>query len=193
MASPAPTPARRQLAGRQADTAGALVDAAVVEIAETGFEGLTLRNVARRAGVSPATAYSYFSSKNHLLAEVFWRRLSALEPPPVDRRRSVSERVGETVRGMALLVADEPELAAGITTAMLAHDADVKLLRDRIGALFVDRLARALGRDATPTLVRALTLTFTGAMLTAGMGNLRYDDLPALLVDAAELMTGRKR
>ena len=46
----------------------------------------------RRAGVAPATAYTYFSSKSHLVAEVFWRRLSAgvLEPDPGAPR---SERV----------------------------------------------------------------------------------------------------
>src|SRR4051812_12952951 len=66
---------RRRLTGRQADTVRRLTDAAVEEVRETGFDGLTVRNVARRAGVAPATAYTYFASKNHLITEVFWRRL----------------------------------------------------------------------------------------------------------------------
>ena len=49
------------------------------------LRGLTVRNVARRAGVAPATAYTYFSSKDHLLAEVLWRGMEAL--PAV--RRSI--------------------------------------------------------------------------------------------------------
>ena len=119
-----------------------MVEAAVEEVAATGFDGLTVRNVARRAGVSPATAYTYFASKEHLLTEVFWRRLSALAEPPADRRRSAADRVAAATRDMAMLVADEPELAAAVTTAMLAHDPDVQ------GAARPDRRRhrRAAGR-----------------------------------------------
>ena len=59
-----------------------LVRATGEEVEEVGYAGLTVRNVARRAGVAPATAYNYFSSKDHLLAEVLWRRMQAL--PPVE-------------------------------------------------------------------------------------------------------------
>ena len=37
--------------------------------------------VAARAGVSPATAYTYFASKDHLFAELFWRLVEADEGP----------------------------------------------------------------------------------------------------------------
>jgi AcrR family transcriptional regulator len=193
MSSPTATSPRRQLGGRPADTVAALVDAAVIEIAATGYDGLTVRNVARQAGVSPATAYTYFASKEHLLTEVFWRRLSNLEEPAFDKRTSIAARVEATVRGMALLVADEPELAAGVTTAMLAHDHDVKLLRDQIGDVFARRLADALGPDADPVLLRTLVTTFVGALLTAGMGNATYAELPQLMADATALMTKRGR
>ena len=136
-----------QLAGRPADTVAALVDAAVEEITETGFDGLTVRNVARRAGVSPATAYTYFASKEHLLTEVFWRRLVGTRRA---RRRQAPERppIGSPMRSgdIALLVADEPELAAGVTTAMLAHDPDVKVLRDRSARLSAAGSARRSAR-----------------------------------------------
>jgi AcrR family transcriptional regulator len=185
---------RRQLTGRPADTVTALVEAAVDEVTATGFDGLTVRNVARRAGVSPATAYTYFASKEHLLTEVFWRRLSALPEQDVDaRRRATVARVTEAAREMALLVADEPELAAGVTTAMLAHDPDVRVLRDQIGELMAARLARALGPEPDPLVLRSLTFTFIGALLSAGMGNVTYAELPGLMADAAALMTRRGR
>ncbi|MBV9487694.1 MAG: TetR/AcrR family transcriptional regulator [Frankiaceae bacterium] len=193
MSSPAATSPRRNLAGRPADTVAALVDAAVGEVAETGYDGLTVRNVARRAGVSPATAYTYFASKEHLLTEVFWRRLSSLEEPSFAKRSSIADRVEETVRGLAMLVADEPELAAGVTTAMLAHDHDVKLLRDQIGNAFAARLAHAIGPDADPALLRAVVTTFVGALLTAGMGNATYAELPKLMAETTALMTRRAR
>jgi AcrR family transcriptional regulator len=193
MSSTVATTPRRRLSGRPADTVTALVDAAVVEVAATGFDGLTVRNVARRAGVSPATAYTYFASKEHLLTEVFWRRLSALEPPVHARRAAVAERVADAVRGMALLVADEPELAAGVTTALLAHDPDVKALRDQIGGVIAQRISLGLGPKADEAMLRTLTLTFIGGLLSAGMGNATYEELPDMMGQAASLMTRRGR
>lgn len=184
---------RRKLSGRPADTVAALVDAAVEEVTETGYDSLTVRNVARRAGVSPATAYTYFASKEHLLIEVYWRRLSALPELPHDGRRSIPDRVADSVRDVALLVADEPELAAAVTTAMLAHDQDVKVLRDQIGAVFASRLADALGDQPDHAVLRSLTMTFVGSFLTAGMGNAAYEDMPALMAEAAALMTRRPK
>src|SRR4029450_7144530 len=87
---------RRRLTPRQAATAhpaGAAPPApprppaVVAERPTGGYDDLTVRTVARRAGVAPATAYTYFTSKAHLVAEVFWRRVRALpatlhNPPP---------------------------------------------------------------------------------------------------------------
>jgi AcrR family transcriptional regulator len=184
---------RRQLSGRPADTVAALVDAAVAEVADTGYDGLTIRNVARRAGVSPATAYTYFASKEHLLTEVFWRRISALDEPLAVGKKSPAERVADAVRDIATVVADEPELAAGVTTALLAHDGDVKSLRDQIGTVMAARIAHALGPSPDPRVLRALTFTFIGALLSAGMGNVGYEELPEIMAEATSQMVRKSR
>jgi hypothetical protein len=75
------------------------------------------------------------------------------------------------------LIADEPELAAASTTAVLAADLDVQHIRTRIGGLFNDRIVTALGDAADPAVVRALNLALAGALLQAGMGYFRYDEL----------------
>ena len=137
---------RRTLSARQAATVQKLTVAAVEQLREHGYEGLTVRNVARAAGVAPATAYTYFTSREHLVTEVFWRRLQAMPETRVDRRRTAAARAGATMSDFALLVADEPELAAACTVAMLAADPDVKLLRDRIGAEWHRRLVAAWAR-----------------------------------------------
>ena len=77
----------------------ALVRATEAEIEEVGYPGLTVRNVARRAGVAPATAYNYFSSKDHLLAEVLWRRMQSLAPVDPGDGRPMDERLPSAVRG----------------------------------------------------------------------------------------------
>jgi AcrR family transcriptional regulator len=168
------TTARRRPADR-ADRVDALVDATIEELRARGYDGLTVRNAARRAGVAPATAYTYFASKDHLVAEVFWRRLEALQPVPASGRPAV--RASKALRALALRIADEPELAAASTTAVLAADPDVRRLRNRIGSLFNDRIVAALGPDADPTVVRTLNLALAGALLQAGMGYFSYTEL----------------
>jgi len=181
---------RRHLSDRQARTVAGLLDATVDELREVGYDGLTVRNVARRAGVAPATAYNYFASREHLVTEVFWRRLEALPETRIDRRRSAASRAAATLAEMALLVADEPELAAACTAAMLSNDPDVKVLRDRIGLTWRRRLQAALGDDADPAVLRSLEFAVSGAMLQAGMGHLDYTDLPDQLARTAELVVG---
>jgi AcrR family transcriptional regulator len=184
---------RRHLSERQADTVQRLVDAAVIEVRRTGYDGLTVRNVARRAGVAPATAYTYFSSKEHLVAELFWRRLQALPETEPDRRRRPAERVAAVMRDIGLLVADEPELAAACTTAMLSADPEVAHLRDRIGAAVRRRLAGAFDGAPDPTVLGALDLAFSGAMLQAGMGYLAYAEVGDRMADVARLVLGGAR
>ena len=125
---------RRRLSPRQAATVARLGDALLAELATVDYDGLTVRSVARRAGVAPATAYTYFTSKAHLVAEVFWRRL----------RAPAADRVGAVLRDVAALVAAEPALGAACSPALLGPDPDVRHLRDRIGAELHRRVAGAL-------------------------------------------------
>jgi AcrR family transcriptional regulator len=170
-----------------------LTGAAVEELRDGGYDGLTVRNVARRAGVASATAYTYFTSKEHLVTEVFWRRLEALPDAAPDRRRAPARRVADALADMALLVADEPELASACSVAMLANDPDVKLLRNRIGGAMRRRLVTALGEDGDPAALRVLELAISGALIQAGGGHLAYADLPALLAEVADVVVGGKQ
>ena len=179
---------RRRVSACQAETVRRLTEATVDEVAETGYEGLTVRGVARRAGVAPATAYTYFASKEHLLTEVFWRRLVALPRTDHSSAGTVPDRVRATLTDLALLVAGEPELAAACTVAMLGIDPDVKVLRDRIGAEWTARLVDALDDRRDPSVLHALQLALTGALVHAGLGHLSYDELPDRLGDTVSLL-----
>lgn len=181
----APEATRRRLSARQADTVERLTAAAVDEVREHSYDGLTVRNVAARAGVAAATAYTYFSSKDHLVAEVYWRRVQALPVAEPDLSRTPAERVAATLSELALIVADEPELAAATTVALLGAEPDVKVLRDRIGATWHNRIVDALGDDADDAVVTVLDLAVSGALLQTGMGHLAYTDLPDLLAAVA--------
>lgn len=178
---------RRRLTERQADTVQRLTQAAVEVLREEGFAGLTVRIVASRAGVAPATAYTYFSSKEHLVAEVFWRRLAA-QPTAEAVDTGRADRVVAVLRNIALLMADEPELAAAVTGALLGHDPDVEHLRARIGLDIRERLSTALGADADPDELEALELLYAGALVRAGMGYGTYEKLADRLETSARLL-----
>lgn len=186
--SPALEATRRRLSPRQAEVVMALVRATGEEVEEVGYAGLTVRTVARRAGVAPATAYNYFSSKDHLLAEVLWRRMQALPPMEPTGSSSMPERLADTVRAMVLFTEESPALVDACTVALLSPNPDVKHLRDRIGAEIHRRLAAAVGARVDPLVVRVLETSFSGSLLAAGMGHMPYGDIPGLVAAAAELM-----
>ncbi len=190
--SGAGTAERGTLTERQAETVARLVETAHGVLVAGGYDGLTVRAVASAAGVAPATAYTYFASKDHLVTEAYWRRLQALEPVRFDGRWSAARRAGEALRQIALLVADEPELSSACTAAMLRDDPDVARLRDLIGAEVHRRLAAAVG-DVPDAGARtsALTLLFTGALVQVGIGHLSYDAMADRLAEAAALTMGR--
>lgn len=178
---------RRRLSHQQAETVAKLTDAAVDVLNDEGFDGLTVRMVAKRAGVAPATAYTYFSSKSHLVAEVFWRRLADGVPQP-DPERSPGERVADVLRAVALVVAGEGQLGGAVTVALLGTDPDVEHLRLRIGGFIRVRLAQALDVDPEDPgpVVDTLELLYAGALVHAGMGHLSYEATSDRLVAAAQ-------
>ncbi|MGH3360912.1 MAG: TetR/AcrR family transcriptional regulator [Nocardioides sp.] len=167
---------RQGLRDRQVETVGRLLAAGSLELVSAGHEALTIRSVAARAGVSSATAYTYFSSKNHLFAELFWRELVRDEGWQPEGKTALA-RVQSVTREMSRMLAGAPALAAAATQALLGSDPDVARLRLRIGAEFQRRFQQALGDGASEPLLDALILVYTGALLQAGMGLASYAEM----------------
>lgn len=175
---------------RQAETVEKLLLAGEAELEEVGPEALTIRTVAQRAGVSPATAYTYLASKNHLFAELFWRRI-VTEPGPEPEGDTAVDRIRVVTRHMSALLGRSPHLATAANIALLGTDPEVERLRLVIGAEFVARFREAIGEPSDPRVVEALTLAFSGALLQAGMGLMTYEELSQRLDDVvAVIMEG---
>ena len=153
-----------------------LLEAGRAELRAVGHQTLTIRTVAQRAGLSPATAYTYLASKNRLYAELFWRFLAedAGIPPEGDDRVA---RVRSVTRRLARRLAAAPELAAAVTPALLSPDPEVDELRLRIGGELVRRFRVALGEPIDAVVLEALALAFSGALLQAGMGLMTYAEM----------------
>jgi AcrR family transcriptional regulator len=187
-------PTRRSLSVRQAATVQRLTDATVKEVRAKGLDGLTVRGVARRAGVAAATAYTYFGSKEHLVCEAFWRKVQELPGPSPEltsasARRSAAAKVTNALADLAQLASDEPALVAAVTVAMVADDPDVKRLRDRVGGEIHRRFVAALGPQADPDVLDALDLAMSGAMIRAGTGHMSHSEIPGRMAKLAGLLT----
>lgn len=161
---------------------------------ESSYADLTVRAVAARAKVAPATAYTYFSSKNHLIAEVYLDLVKQV-PYFTDVNDSMTTRVDKAVRALTLVVADEPEVAAACTTALLGGGSDpaVRTVRDRIGTEIHKRIRSAVGPDADARIVSALEMTFFGALVNAGSGAFTYHQIADRLTYSVSLMLGENR
>jgi AcrR family transcriptional regulator len=163
---------------RQEETFRKVLAAGVEVLREKSYADLTVRAVAARAKVAPATAYTYFSSKNHLIAEVY---LDLVRQVPffTDVNEPMPTRVDQALRHLALVVADEPEVAAACTTALLGGGGDpaVRNVRDRIGAEIHRRITSAIGPDADSRTVDALEMTFFGALVNAASGAVTYHQI----------------
>lgn len=70
MSTPRPRPARRPAPYHHGDLRRALVTAARALVQERGADGFTLREAARRVGVSQTAPYRHFETKEALLAAV---------------------------------------------------------------------------------------------------------------------------
>lgn len=172
---------------RQEETFRKLVSAALETLRGSSYSDLTVRAVAARANVAPATAYTYFSSKNHLVAEVYLELIREV-PFFTDVNDTRLSRVQQSLRSLALVVADEPEVAAACTTALLSNDAAVQAVRERIGAEIHKRVKSAVGPDAEAKAVAALEMSYFGALVQAGSGAFTYRQIADRLAYVARLL-----
>ncbi|MEO6084783.1 MAG: TetR/AcrR family transcriptional regulator [Umezawaea sp.] len=180
-------PVRRIVDGRRADTVQRLLTAAIEEVRAVPYNDFTIRSVAKRADVSPATAYIYFSSKEHLVCAILWSQLQNVPAPPVRARRSPSAALADAVHGITEVFTKEPELSRACTTALLADDPEVRHLRDQIGTELLRRVGDAIG-PMSPTARETFTMAFIGALVLAGSGYLPFEDLPRKLSKITDLL-----
>lgn len=175
---------------RQEETFRKVLTAGVEMLRESSYADLTVRAVAKRAQVAPATAYTYFSSKNHLIGEVYLDLIKQV-PYFTDVNSPVATRVDNVLSALALVVADEPEVAAACTTALMSgNDPAVKAVRDRIGAEIHRRVTSAIGPGADPRAVSALEMAFFGALVQAGSGAVTYHQIVNRLTYVVGLVLG---
>ena len=89
-----PPKARARPAG---DTRGSILDAAEDLFSKHGFYGVTIREVAREAGVDTALVHYYFGAKRDLFDAVFLRRAEVWNNDRVDAINRYAREAGEAM------------------------------------------------------------------------------------------------
>jgi AcrR family transcriptional regulator len=155
-----PAEKRRRLVNRDRRRTRAIAAARAIA-SEGGYEAISMHEVARRSGVSRATLYRYFSSKDHLLVEVsleFSAELLREIEGGQALNGSPAERVAYPFVRMLEAIAREPKLFDATLRAYFAEDPAIRpLVADlrHFGALYVNA---ALGSEIHryPELARVL-------------------------------------
>jgi AcrR family transcriptional regulator len=164
-----------------------VIDAAVELARGRELADITMRDIARAAGVSVATAYTYFASKEHVYAEAYVEGVQGLTesvrarppggPTPADRVAALLRRA---VRGAAA-TGDVVQAAA---IALASSDPAVAPLRSSVDEAFDGWIELALAGEAIADrddVVKLLQLTMFAAFVAVAHGRLTLTESSRLL------------
>jgi AcrR family transcriptional regulator len=138
-------------------TREAILAAARAAFADRGYDAVSIRGVARAAGVDPALVHRFYESKEQLFIEAMQLPVS-----PSELVGSVlaegPERVGERLVRTFLALFDDPrarEPFLALLRGAVSNERAATLLREFVGREVLGRLAAAASPDA-PELRAAL-------------------------------------
>ncbi|HEY6742230.1 MAG TPA: TetR family transcriptional regulator [Lapillicoccus sp.] len=177
-----PPPARRGPRPAGEDTRARITEAARSEFADKGYEGTSMRSVARVAGVDPALVHHYFDGKADLFAQAVV--MTRVNPAMLVERvlDGPLEALGERLVRMFLAVWDDPDNQERLVALVRAVHTN-----DEVGALFRHFVAReVVGQVTRRTQVPDPELR--GALAAAqivGLATTRYVVRMPPMVDAS--------
>ena len=139
-------PRRRGRRPAGEDTRGAILVAARAEFAARGYDGATLRGIARAAGVDPRLVHHYFDGKDDVFAAVM-----SLPLRPADLVHAVVDAgpdgVGERLVRFFFGTWDSPhgrEVLTGLLRSALTHQDAADILRQFLATALLGRIAAVL-------------------------------------------------
>ena len=166
------------------DTRAAIIAAARAEFAQRGYDGTSLRGIAREAGVDAKLVHHYFDGKTELFAEVL--AFPADPSELIERLVTVPrDQLGEGLVRVFLSVWDNPvgrQRFAAMFAAAAANEEHARMVREFVGREIFVRLIERLNEGSEGGEVSSVELRAAlGAAQLIGMGVLRYVvKIPAL-------------
>jgi TetR/AcrR family transcriptional regulator, cholesterol catabolism regulator len=191
MAKPAPPSllTRNQFARRQR-----VIDAGLQLLEQRDYDQISVKDVAEGAGVALGTVYHYFSSKEHLFAEVLvtWAatlRTSLTRRPLVGNspREKLTEALHRSVRAFQR----QPQLARLIASLQLSTDPFAAEILDRLNLTTTSvyrELLDGIEPDLARIIVRTAEAVFDSLLRSWSAGRLSVADLSNHLTEAVALL-----
>jgi AcrR family transcriptional regulator len=173
--------------------------AAARQLAEAGgYDAVQMRDVVQRTGMSSATIYRHFSSKDHLLAEVRLEWLRELRDRKRGRLRGASagDRVADVLRGTVRAFERSPRLGQAVILASQAADPGVRSTLEESYRVTNDVLREAVAGEPIDVdeYLLLLGLAWNGALVSWAQGRLPLAEVDRLLQRAARvLLDGARR
>jgi AcrR family transcriptional regulator len=145
-----------------------ILDAALAVASERGLDGLSMRAVAQRLGLTPMALYGYFRNKDELLDALVGRLLSEISTPPAGLGwREVIEHLAYGLRAMATRY---PSVLPLLLTRPAISPAAMRI----VDALYQALLAAAVPPAQVPRLERMISTFAIGHTLSEVSG--RFGD-----------------
>ncbi|HEY6795651.1 MAG TPA: TetR family transcriptional regulator [Kineosporiaceae bacterium] len=160
-------PRRRGRRPAGEDTRAAIVAAARGEFAARGYEGATLRGIARAAGVDPRLVHHYFEGKDDVFVAVMdlparpGELVAAVIPGGIDG-------LGERLLRMFFSVWDPPEgreRVVALVSSVLTSESAALMVKQFLTQEIFGRLVTAVGADDPDLRASLLASQMVGLMM----------------------------
>jgi len=151
------------------ETARRVRDATVELLRGVPYSNVSMRSIAKRAGVSHSEIRAHYGSTDAIIAEIYLERLRAA-PLSVDAEESAQARIAGQFSQLVMLLADEPGLAAACSSALISDEPSVRPLRQRIHGELQRRVRTGLRSGAWPEVAETLEFGLIGALVHASCG-----------------------
>jgi AcrR family transcriptional regulator len=180
-----------QLARRQR-----VIDAGLMLLRRRDYDRIQVKDVAEEAGVALGTVYHYFSSKEHLFAEVLVKWAASLRTSLTRRPLagdSPEQLLTEALHRSFRAFQRQPQLARLVASLELSADPFAGEILDRLNAATTGvylELLEGIEPDLARRIVRAADAVFDSLLRSWSAGRLPASSLYDYLSDAVALLFG---
>jgi AcrR family transcriptional regulator len=174
-----------------------VVDAALSLLRDSDFDQIQMKDVAEEAGVALGTVYNYFSSKEHLFAEVLVGWATTMGPNlarnPL-RGRTDAERLTEVLQRSVRAFQRQPQLARLVATLETSSDPYASEVLARLGTATTPVYAGAM-HDVEPeraeAIVRVVDAVLASGLRSWSSGHITIAEVNHRLAEAVSLLLER--
>ena len=169
----------------------AIIDAARRQFAEQGFDGATMRAIAREAGVDPALVSYYFGSKSGLFVESLRLPVNPADAIDAVLAEGTSD-LGRRLVTRFLQVWDTPATGEPVISVLRSAASRPEIMREFLERRIVPRFARAIGGPdaelrATAVASQMLGLAFLRYVLRVEpLASAPQDEVVALIAPTVQ-------